>query len=153
MPILKVTSLGWVKCYAPTVQLPQPADCPFEDFVFMAALLNAHRITALPADYMPIEYLRRSTSVCGQRKAQHFTHDIPLQLKTFFDAVYELNKNGDGYKQKVQMARDFVEAKLAQYENLLPTLIKTGDYPEITNEILVAYQEAAIETKTGIQKQ
>jgi hypothetical protein len=148
--ILKVTSLGWVKAFAPTIRLPNPANCAFEDFVFMKALLDAHRITAMPPGYEPIEYLRRSTSICGQRKPTHFTHDIPLQLETFFAAVIN-NKDTDGYEKKIEMAKDFVHMKLEQYESLLLQLIETQAYSEITLDVLDSYRKSSTQLRGHIR--
>jgi hypothetical protein len=138
--ILKFTSLGWTKCYAPTIELPTPADCPFEDFVYMAALLVANKITVLPAEIEPIEYLRRSTSVCGQRTHVNFSDHIPTQLKRFFDVVLEDSEEEKNRLQRLIKAENFVTAKFNQYTLTLDKLIETG-YPGITQETLEIFRE------------
>lgn len=141
--LLEITSLGWVKCYAPTVQLPQPLNLPFEDFVYMAALLEANNITALPATNEPIQYLRRKDSVCGQRKSNNFTNDIPYQLKKFFDTVLEHSMHQQDQLQKLQMAKSFVSKKLIQYLELLEKIVEAKHNPEINQNTLKIYQQKA----------
>lgn len=152
--LLEITSLGWVKAYAPTVQFPQPADCPFEDFVYMATLLKARKITALPADKEPIQYLRRSDSICGQRKAINFTQDIPTQLKKFFDTVLEQSKHAspEEKNQKRKLAQEFVHKKIEQYFSTLKTILENKSYPEINAETFVIYQEKVTELKEYMKK-
>ena len=139
--LLEITSLGWVKCYAPTVQLPQPLNFPFEDFVYMAALLEVNNITALPAKNKPIQYLRRSNSVCGQRKSNNFINDIPYQLKKFFDTVLERSMHQQHQLQKLQMAKSFVSKKLTQYLKLLEKIVKAKHNPEINQNTLNIYRQ------------
>lgn len=145
--LLEITSLGWVKCYAPTVVLPQPINCPFEDFVYMASLLNVNTITALPAENEPIQYLRSSNSICGQRKSKNFTDDIPNQLAKFFDVVLKNSMHKKDQLQKVQMAQKFVSRKLMQYLDILEKIIETKSNAEINQKTLEIYRKkgAAIE--------
>ena len=146
--LLEVTSLGWIKCYAPTVKLPRPVNCPFEDFVYMSALLEAKSITALHAEYEPIQYLRRSTSICGQRKSKNFTHDIPSQLLKFFDTVLKHSMNQKDQLQKVEMAKGFVFRKLDQYAGVLEKIVATNSHPDINQKTLEIYRKKA----TAIEK-
>ncbi len=150
--VLAITSLGWVKCYAPTVKLPETADCPFEDFVYMAALLEASRITALPVECEPIQYLRRSTSICGQRKPENFTHHIPRQLRKFFDTVFEQSKDTPEHLQKLKLAQGFVEAKFNQYSLTLENIITAKTYPTINQAVLELFLKEGAETKSHIQR-
>ena len=145
--LLETTSLGWVKCYAPTVVLPQPINCPFEDFVYMASLLEVNTITALPAENEPIQYLRRSNSICGQRKSKNFTNDIPNQLTKFFDVVLENSMHQKDQLQKVEMAQKFVSRKLMQYLDILEKIIEAKSNANIDQKTLEIYRKkgAAIE--------
>jgi glycosyltransferase involved in cell wall biosynthesis len=137
--LMKFTSLGCAKCYAPTINLPTPADCPFEDFVYMAALLEAKRVTVLPPDLEPVQFLRRSDSITGQRKESNFTHDIPTQLKRFFDSVYASRAKQPDFEKYLLMAQNFVSAKFAQYTMTLEKLIATG-YPGLDQATMTAYK-------------
>ncbi len=139
--LLRFTSLGWTKCYAPTITLPKPANRPFQDFVYMAALLEAKTITALPAEYKGIEYLRRSSSICGRRTNRTFTEDIPIQLLKFFDTVLVQSNNSENELQKVTMAQEFVLRKLDDYSNLLNNLIKDKTFPDINDKTRVIYRD------------
>ena len=143
LDLLEVTSLGWVKCYAPTVNLPQPIDCPFEDFVYMAALLEVNVITALPTENKSIQYLRRSTSICGKRKSKHFTNDIPDQLTKFFNTVLEHSMYNNEQSKKLQMAKNFVLRKLEQYLDILQKTIKAKSDPDINQNTLKIYRQKA----------
>lgn len=149
--VLEITSLGWVKCYAPTVKLPIPLDCAFEDFVYMAALLEANVITALPAENEPIQYLRRSSSICGQRKSKHFTDDIPNQLKRFFDAVLESNWDGKDRLQKIKLAQEFVSRKLKQYSETLEKIVETKSHSGIDQKTFELYRKKAEEIGKYVQ--
>jgi len=137
--LMKFTSLGWTKCYAPTINLPIPAECPFEDFVYMAALLFANRITALAPNEQPILYLRRSTSICGQRSHENFATHIPLQLSEFFNVVL---KEVDGQVQqlvKLKMAQQFVINKLSQYENMLVKFVEDKSFADISMHTMTSF--------------
>lgn len=136
---LAITSLGWVKCYSPEVTLSDPVNCPFEDFVYMAALLQVDKITALEASYQPIQYLRRSTSICGQRKRETFLEHIPAQLNRFFDVVLANSADTPQRDKKVRMAFEFVKGKFAQYKTLLMGIIEKNSHPDITQSVLEEY--------------
>jgi glycosyltransferase involved in cell wall biosynthesis len=137
--LLEVTSLGWTKAYAPTVAFPRPFNGPFQDFVYMAALLNAEKVTALSPEREPIQYLRRSDSICGKRKSTNFTDDVPNQLKQFFNTVFEQSKHKPGRLQKVMMAEGFVSRKLQQYLRTLEKIIEEKSYLEIDDKTLQIY--------------
>ena len=147
--ILKFTSLGWTKAYAPNVKIPEPTtgDVPFADFLDMALLLK-YSITALPSQKKPIEYLRRSTSICGQRKPENFTHHVPARLEEFFNLVSENSKNHPNRLKQLNLAQDFVVRKFAQYEGTLTNLLATRtDFPKST---LDDYQGKMQQIKTYI---
>ena len=160
--IMLTTSLGWTKCYAPTVaSLPESANYPFHDFVAMAALLQVNRITALkPGLDLPcIEYLRRSDSICGKRTAENFTLHIPEQLKRFLAAVVELPDSDAHRAKKVELAMTFVAKKLDQYENTLKGIIKTNKssaiekpYPGIDESTLDSYLKEAKSIRESMQE-
>lgn len=142
--ILKFTSLGWTKCYAPWINIPSAEDCTFEDFVYMAVPLEA-KITALPAEYEPLKYLRRSDSICGYRKPEHFTHDIPAQLACFFNVVTR-NCKGESTK-KLALAEEFVLRKFDQYDDVLKNLITSKIRPDIDDKVLNIYQRKVNQLK------
>lgn len=139
--VLSLTSLGWVKCYAPTVELPDFADYPFEDFVFMAILLQAKKITAIDPSTPLIEYLRRSTSICGKRMPENFTLHVPTQLQGFIDAVVSSTQNDEDRGKKIEMAKQFVLRKLNQYTLTLETIIKNKTYDNIDESVLLRFSE------------
>lgn len=141
--LLEFTSLGWTKCYAPTAKLEAPDNCPFEDFIFMTALLEANTITALPAEKEPIEYLRRSTSVCGQRTRKNFTHDVPVQLLKFFNVVVKSEDRTPERLQKLKMAQGFVSRKLAQYRRVLNNIVQDHSFPGIGQKTIQIYNKRA----------
>lgn len=85
--ILDVSTLGCTKGYAP-ISWPEPHSLPFEDIVYIAALLNSKKITAFPSKYRPIEYLRHAQSATGKRNAQTFT-SIIKQLHCMLDHLQE----------------------------------------------------------------
>ncbi len=150
--LLRFTSLGWTKAYAPTVKLPIPDNCPFEDFVYMAALLNANRITALPAKREPIEHLRRSTSICGKRMSKNFTHDIPAQLMRFFKIILEDNQTKKERLQQLKMAQNFVSRKLEQYTATLTKIVETKSYAGIDQKTLYVYRKKSAELEKIMQE-
>jgi len=121
--LMNFTSLGWTKGYC-QIPFPQPADCPYEDFVYMAALLNASKITSFPSDYKPIQYLRRSHSITGQRSAATFVEEVDSSKRI----------------ECFDMVKAFLLRKINQYENLLKQLISTKQYPDLTEETLKEYQ-------------
>lgn len=91
--------------------------------------------------------MRRSTSICGQRKNTNFTDDIPIQLKKIFDAVLDNSKEKRDNLKKTKLAREFVERKLIQYLDTLKTIIETRSYPEIKQDALAIYEKKAEELK------
>jgi hypothetical protein len=131
--------------------LPQPEDCPFEDFVYMASLLEVQTITALPSEYEPIQYLRRSSSICGQRTVRHFTNDIPVQLRKFFKVVLEKSQDTKEQPRKLQMAKEFIDLKLSQYERSLGSLIEAKSQPGIMPEVLLLYLTEVKELKNYVE--
>lgn len=142
--LLEFTSLGWTKAYAPTVKWPKPADCPFEDFAYMANLLTVKSITALPAIREPIQYLRRSSSICGQRKSENFTQHIPMQLKCFFNIICEnTNDAEEEHFRKLRLAQHFITRKLDQYTDTLNNIIKTQSFPDINQQTLKIFKQHA----------
>ena len=143
--LLDFTSLGWTKCYAPTVFLPTPKNCPFEDFVYVASLLEAKLITALDAKYEPILYLRRSTSICGNRSSENFTDHIPIQLKTFFEEVLHKGMGQSTYFQKLQLAQKFINTKLIQYTKTLDDIVESKTYPSLNQETVKLFTQKKTE--------
>lgn len=136
---LEFTSLGWTKCYGPSAvkKLPQPGPYPFEDFVFMAVLLETS-MTAL--EKPAIRYLRRSTSICGQRRPEHFTKNIPDQLAIFLDYVVTTSHPKDNYPSKLNHACEFVSNKLEQYKATLENLLEAPAPPAgFTESTLARY--------------
>ncbi len=146
--VMGLTSLGWIKCYAPSVCLPEAADCPFEDFVSMAALIQANKITALDPAREPIRYLRRSTSICGRRVPENFTFHIPTQLERFFDVIVAGSIKDEYRVEKIQMAQQFVLFKLDQYTATLDNLVKSHSRDDINESTLAAYQDFAEKIKS-----
>lgn len=150
--ILEITSLGCAKCYGPNIVFPKPLECPFQDFVYMSALLEAKAITALPAEYEPAQYLCRADSIRGQRKSKHFTDDIPNQLRKFFDTVLE-NSQGTEQLQKLTMAQGFVVRKLDQYLDTLEKIVKTKSHQGIDQNVLDVYRTKMTHLKNYMQNQ
>ena len=134
--ILDFTSLGWTKGYG-KLHWPVPEDCPYEDFVYMAAILNSEKITALPPSYKPIRYLRRSTSITGKRTPATFDAVIK-QLRTFIDSV-DSEKRKEFHKEILS----FLTRKIGQYETLLRGIVESKNNSEITPEVLEIYLENA----------
>ena len=141
--IMRLTSLGWTKCYAPSVKLPESENCPFEDFVSMAALICANVITTINPEILPIQYLRRSTSICGQRTPENFTIHIPMQMKQFFKAVLESTLDDEHQMEKLQIAAQFTVYKLEQYTHTLQDIVESRTRTDIQEPVLIAYKEAA----------
>jgi len=130
--LLEFTTLGWTKGYN-QISWPIPDDCPYEDFVYMAALLNANKITALAPEYKPIRYLRRSASITGRRTPATF-EAVLRQLKVFADSVEP--------EKRVLFQREiklFVTRKIEQYDNLLQDLVRSGN-SSFTPEVLKKYR-------------
>jgi len=148
--LLEFSSLGWTKCYAPTVSLPLPANCPFGDFVYMASLLKVKTITALSAERAPIEYLRRSSSICGQRTAKNFEYDVPTQLREFFKAVCLQSLHDPKRLCKLMMAKNFIEKKIDQYELTLNNAIQAKFFLSINDSTLVNFLIEAEKLKKEI---
>lgn len=147
--LLDFTSLGWTKCYGPRMSLPVSADCPYEDFVYMAALLQANRITALLPSYEPITYLRRSTSICGRRIPENFSHDIPVQLLKFFETVN--NSHDPQRHQKLIMVQSFVISKLNSYQCMLQKFVADKSFEKIDESTLAAFNKQAECIKSFMQ--
>jgi len=141
--IMLLTSLGWTKCYAPSAKLPESENYPFEDFVSMAALICANVITVINPEILPIQYLRRSTSICGQRTPENFTLHIPMQMKRFFEAVLESTLEDDHQMDKLQMAVQFIDHKFDQYTETLQRIVDSHRHADIQEPVLVAYKKAA----------
>lgn len=159
--LLNFTSLGWTKVYAPRFldsicdmppYFPQPHPSPFEDFVYMALLLEAKYITAYPGATLPIQYTRRSTSICGNRLPANFTEHIPAQLKKFVDVVSERILEDRYREPQLKMAQEFVNRKLSQYENTLRDLINSHR-EGFTEEIMITYLRKATDLKEYINTQ
>jgi glycosyltransferase involved in cell wall biosynthesis len=134
--ILNFTSLGGTKGYR-RIPMPQAADCPYHDFVYMAALLNASKITAFPSDYKPIRYLRRAQSSTGRRTAAAFDA-VLTQLERFIDAVDPVKK-----QEHPDAIEAFVLRKIDQYEILLQKLISEGKHDDLTEQTREKYRERA----------
>lgn len=134
--IMGFTSLGWTKGYY-QITFPQSAACPYEDFAYMAALLNASKITAFASEYKPIQYLRRANSITGKRSAATF-EAVLTQLQMFVDQV-------DADKKIIyhDMIKAFVRRKIEQYENLLIQLISAKQHVDLSEETLEVYQKRA----------
>ncbi len=138
--ILNFTSLGWTKGYKKGFELPTPEKMAnYEDFVYMAALLRAKKIAAMPSSYKPITYLRRAHSITGQRTAKSF-FDVLKQLEKFIAVVPE--KEREKYKNQIN---DFVKRKIDQYRAILKTLVGSADHNDITPEVLDLYNKKASE--------
>lgn len=140
--VLQLSALGWIKCYAPNVDMPESANYPFEDFVAMSTLIQANKITAINPERELIQYLRRSTSICGQRKPENFTLHIPAQLQRFFEAVLLLTSEDENQMRKLQMAKAFVDYKSEQYTGTLSTLVHSGTRSDMNEQVLDDYQQA-----------
>jgi len=136
--IMNVSSLGWTKGYK-KINWPKPLNCPYEDFVYMAALFNAKKITALSSSYKPVEYLRRSNSITGHRTEKTFIA-VTTQLERFVHEISPENRNL--HKDKILK---FIKRKLLQYEKLLETLVNSRDHPDTTEETLLQYRTMASE--------
>lgn len=145
------SSLGWIKCYAPTVTFPEPEHYPFQDFVYMATLLEAHLITALDPSFRPIQYTRRSSSICGQRTPENFTLHLPAQLRKFFDVVLEQSAGTKTHSQKLNVAQEFVISKLDQYGDLLKALVEAKSHPGIDEEVRRIYMQKEEELKSYME--
>jgi glycosyltransferase involved in cell wall biosynthesis len=135
--LLTFTSLGWTKGYAPNVILFEPANKNYEDFVYMANLISAQKITAFPSNYKPIKYLRHDISINGQRNVKTFS-DVISQLEKF--KSYISISNQQKFKSEIH---DFLNRKLQQYRLLLVNLVDTLDHPDITKEVLDNYNMQA----------
>jgi glycosyltransferase involved in cell wall biosynthesis len=144
---MNITSLGWTKCYAPSIVLPEPEMYPFEDFVFMAAILKAKRLTSLPPSIPIIRYLRRSTSYCGRRTVDNFLLHIPKQLSRFYQVVGEDKPSDPSNEKRLTMAKAFVIKKLHQYETTLTSLVQSQQYAEFNEDIIQKYKELMMEMK------
>lgn len=83
--LMNISTLGWCKGYK-KIRWPQPKPCAYEDFVYIAAIYQADKITALPSSYKPFLYLRRSQSQTGKRSKETFDA-IFTQLKQFLKEV------------------------------------------------------------------
>jgi len=142
--LMLFTSLGWTKCYAPSIDLPAAENCSYEDFVYMAALLRAKKITALPKDYMPIKYLRRSSSICGQRTHSTFATEIPKQLAKFFTTVSDDSIHDDNLirAKKMRMAQMFVSNKISQYKNMLDNFVTNNTWSNINEKTQEAFNNS-----------
>jgi hypothetical protein len=103
----------------------------------MAALLNASKITALPAEYKPIRYLRRADSSTGRRTASTFDA-VLTQLERFVEEVDLVKKpeHRDGVKA-------FVLRKVDQYGTLLEGLVSKGEQADLTEQTPETYQARA----------
>jgi len=134
--LMNFTSLGWTKGYH-QIKIPQPAKCPYEDFVYMAVLLNASKITSFPAYYKPIRYLRRAQSITGKRSAATFDA-VLTQLETFIKEVDSIKKI-----EYYFMIKAFLERKIDQYEDLLKQLVSEKQHSDLTEKTLEAYQKRA----------
>lgn len=131
--IMDISSLGGTKGYH-KIHWPTPLNAPYEDFVYMAALLRANQITALPSSYKPIQYLRRSNSITGHRTAKTFTA-VADQLERF---VHEVSpENRKLHKDKIV---SFLTRKISQYETLLQKFVDSKDHPDITEKTLFEYR-------------
>jgi glycosyltransferase involved in cell wall biosynthesis len=133
--ILTFTSLGWTKGYSSKVKFAEPANAPYEDFVYMANLLTAKKITAMPSSYKPVQFLRRSSSTTGKRTAQSF-FDVLSQLTKFKDSIPSDLKVI--YKNE---ANSFVERKVLQYRQILKNIVDSSGRPDIDETILSKYDE------------
>ncbi len=134
-----------MKAYAPTVAFPEPVDCPFEDFVYMASLLKANIITALPHEREPIQYLRRLDSICGKRESATFTDHIPSQLERLFLTVLQDFDNvpQDEKDTAVKMVKGFVLGRLTQFGGTLQKIIDAGFHSGVDQRTLEIFNEKA----------
>ncbi|WP_419420630.1 glycosyltransferase family 2 protein [Legionella sp. D16C41] len=151
--VMQFSSLGWIKCYAPTISLPKPEKYPFEDFVYMSALLKANRITALPPQIEIINYLRRSTSTCGKRTPENFLIHIPAQLKCLMESIFEDKNNDENTIKIAKMATEFIARKINQYRNTLENLIKAKTDPAFDFELLKKFDLISANLLLEIQNQ
>ncbi|STX52014.1 glycosyl transferase, family 2 [Legionella busanensis] len=151
--VMQFTTLGWTKCYAPTITLPKTEKYPFEDFVYMSALLKANRITTLPPQIEIINYLRRSTSICGQRTPENFLVHIPAQLKCFMKNVFEGKNCDEDTIKKVEMAADFISRKMNQYRKTLENLIIAKTDPAFDFKLLKKFDSVTSKLYLDIENQ
>jgi glycosyltransferase involved in cell wall biosynthesis len=127
------TSLGATKGYrAPLFKtLPRSKmaiDAKFTDFVCMAGLFGAKKITALPWEQHRYEYLKRSSSITGERKPKDLICVVE-QLGIFWE-----------HSLKNSTCREFIKLKINDYEKLATMLVETHKF---TKEDLRTYKEAA----------
>ena len=128
------TSLGWTKGYKFDLfkTLPKPKtsiDSKFDDFVYMTGLFGAKRITALPWEKYGYEYLKRHSSVTGERKPEDLMNVIE-NLEIFWK-----------YSVKNSICREFVKLKINDYERLAIMLVEAQKF---TKEHLETYKKASI---------
>lgn len=138
--LLRFTSFGCTKCYAPTVELPTPDDCPFEDFVYMAALLKAKKVVAFDPQKYPFQYTRHATSICGNRLPENFTTHIPRQLVRFYNIMKDCHDD----TQQLALAEKYIQDMLRKYGKILHALIKEKR-PGFTTKTLEKFNRVYVE--------
>ncbi len=127
------TSLGWTKGYKSELfnALPKPkisGDAKFDDFVYMAGLFGAKKITALSWDMYRYEYLKRSSSATGERKPKDL-NDVVDNLEMFWE-----------HSVKNSVCREFIKLKINDYESLGTMLVEKGKFKK---EHVLTYKTAA----------
>jgi glycosyltransferase involved in cell wall biosynthesis len=125
-----------VKAYGPTVDFPTPLEENFEDFVYMAVLLSAKKITALPSTYSPLTYVRRAQSITGKRTQKTFT-DVLAQLERFVTCLDDVTRS-----QFASEIQAFVLRKVNQYREILKQRLAAED-PNFSLEFLDKYNQDA----------
>ena len=111
--------------------LPKPKtsiDSKFSDFVYMAGLFSAKRITALSWEKYGYEYLKRYSSVTGERKPKDLL-DVVENLEIFWT-----------HSVKNATCREFIKLKINDYEKLALMLVKSHKF---TEQHLMTYRTAA----------
>jgi hypothetical protein len=140
--IMAATSLGWTKAYAAPMRSrwPYPVEAlRCEDFPPMALLLQAERIAAINPDKPIVDFMRRSGSIMGGRKPNHFLMDIPQQLQRFLECT-DMSDSA-----RVRAAANFVTRKFDQYRRTLAAHVNKGKCPDFTSDVLEQYE--ALEAK------
>ena len=129
------TTLGCTKAYSPKIKSIWPnsdnTDMIYEDFLYIAALFLANKITAFSPEYKPRQFVRREFSATGDRKHYHFTRDILERLESFVKLIEGISE------VKENVAKQVVETKVKQYKKTLITMIeieKDGFTKEVLNE-------------------
>jgi len=134
--LMAATSMGCVKAYAAPMRSrwAHPVETlRYSDFTSMAMLLKAERVTAVTPNRPIADFLRRSTSLTGERTPGHFLRDIPQQLERlrFYVDMSDL--------PRARATNGFIARKLGQYMRLLQVLVE-AERPDFTKAVLDQYR-------------